>query len=208
MVTVKLYSFPGSPNCVKVLVCARELGLSLEVENLSIDALKQPAYREVHPLAKVPALQDGPLTLWESGAILAHVASKDPKASLLPREPVQHADTLRWLLFYSAHVHPHVYLLGWERGIKQMLTGIAGADEHRTAYAEEQLALSLPVLDARLARSEYLTGRYSIADIASGVSVCALRDYMKFDLSAYLGVQGWLGRLEKREAWRAVSGQQ
>jgi glutathione S-transferase len=207
MVTVKLYSFPGSPNCVKVLVCARELGLSLEVENLSIDALKKPAYREVHPLAKVPALQDGPLTLWESSAILAYLASKDPKASLLPREPVEHADTLRWLLFYSAHVHPHVYLLGWERGIKQMMTGIVGADEQRTAYAEEQLALSLPVLDARLARSEYLAGRYSIADIASGVSVCALRDYMKFDLSAYLSVQGWLGRLEKREAWRALSGQ-
>jgi glutathione S-transferase len=207
MVTVKLYSFPGSPNCVKVLVCARELGLSLEVENLSIDALKQPAYREVHPLAKVPALQDGPLTLWESGAILAHLASQDPKAALLPREPAQHADTLRWLLFYSAHVHPHVYLLGWERGIKQMMTGIAGADEHRTAYAEEQLASSLPVLDARVARSDYLTGRYSIADIASGVSLCALRDYMKFDLSPYVGVQAWLGRLEKRDAWRAMWGQ-
>jgi glutathione S-transferase len=202
LVTVKLYSFPGSPNCAKVLICARELGLSLELRNVSIEELKQPGYREVHPLAKVPALQDGPLTLWESGAILAHLAGKDPKAALLSKEPTQHADTLRWLLFYSAHVHPHVYLLGWERGIKQMLTGVAGADENRTRYAEEQLALTLPVLDARLAGAEYLTGRYSIVDIACGVSLCALRDYMKFDLSAYAGVTAWLARLERREAWR------
>lgn len=201
---MKLYSFPGSPNCTKVLICARELGLSLELRDVSIDELKQPSYREVHPLAKVPALQDGPLTLWESGAILAHLAGKDPNAALLPREPVQQADTLRWLLFYSAHVHPHVYLLGWERGIKQMLTGIAGADEHRTAYAEEQLAQTLPVLDARLARAEYLTGRYSIADIASGVSLCALRDFIKLDLSKYDAVTAWLARLERREAWRLV----
>lgn len=147
----------------------------------------------------MPVLQDGPSTLWESGAILAHLAGKNPKVALLPVEPAQHADTLRWLLFYSAHVHPHVYLLGWERGIKQMMTGVAGANEHRTAYAEEQLAQSLAVLDARLVRADYLTGRYSIADIASGVSLCALRDYMKFDLSAYAGVRKWL---EGREAWR------
>jgi glutathione S-transferase len=206
MVTVKLYSFPGSPNCAKILICARELGLSLELQNVSIEELKQPPYREVHPLAKVPALKDGPLTLWESAAILAHLAGKDARATLLPREPAQHADTLRWLFFYAAHVHPHVYLLGWERGIKQMMTGVAGADEHRTGYAEEQLAQSLPVLDARLARAEYLTGRYSIADIASGVSLCALRDYIKHDLSGYTGVTGWLARLERREAWRDVFG--
>lgn len=50
------------------------------------------------------------------------------------------------------------------------------------------------------------TGRYSIADIASGVSLCALRDYMKFDLSAYRGMTAWLSRLEGRDLGRELFG--
>jgi glutathione S-transferase len=203
-IDMKLYAYPGSPNCSKVLIVAGELELALEIENVSLETLKTPEYRAIHPLGMVPALQDGPLTLWESGAILAHLAGKKPKAGLMPDEPAARADTLRWLLFYSAHVHPAVYLLGWERGIKQLITGVAGADLNRVAYAEEQLGRVLPILSNQLGRGEWLAGRYGIVDIAVGVSLIALRDYMQFDLGPYPAILSWLGRMERRPAWRAV----
>jgi glutathione S-transferase len=203
-IDMKLYAYPGSPNCSKVLIAAGELEIDIEIENVSLERLKTPEYRAIHPLGMVPALQDGPLTLWESGAILAHLAGKKPKAGLLPDEPAARADTLRWLLFYSAHVHPAVYLLGWERGIKQLITGVAGADLNRVAYAEEQLGRVLPILSNQLGRGEWLAGRYGIVDIAVGVSLIALRDYMQFDLGPYPAILSWLGRMERRPAWRAV----
>lgn len=201
---MKLYAFPNSPNCLKILICARELGQSFEIENLTVDTLKRPEYRAIHPLGAVPALQDGDLTVFESGAILTHLANKEGKGSLLPKEPLAQADTLRWLFFYTAHLHPHIYLLGWERAIKQMLTGVAGADPHRVAYAEEQLARCLPVIDAQLSRHEYLGPRYGIADIAAGISCFTLGNFIRFDLSPYPAVSRWLGRLAQRDAWRAV----
>jgi len=204
MNSMKLYAFPRSPNCAKVLIAARELQQPLEIENLTIDALQRPEYRAIHPLGMVPALRDGELTLWESGAILEHLAGKDPSGALLPNEPAARADALRWLLFYTAHLHPYIYLLGWERAIKELLTGVAGADPHRVAFAEEQLARCLPVLEAQLAARDYLGGSYGVADIAAGVSVGALFHFIRYDLSAYPAILRWLGRLGARPAWCAV----
>jgi glutathione S-transferase len=201
---MKLYAFPRSPNCSKVLICASELGLPLEVENLALQDIKTPRYLAIHPLGAVPALTDGELTLWESGAILSYLADKDGRGTLLSREPRERADTLRWLFFYTANLHPYIYLLGWEKAIKQMMTGVAGADPHRVAFGEEQLTRSLPVLDAHLARHDYLGPRYGIADIAAGVSCTALGRFVGFDLGPYPAVTRWLERLGAREAWQTV----
>jgi glutathione S-transferase len=201
---MKLYAFPNSPNCLKVLIAARELGLSLDIENLTIERLKQPEYLAIHPMGMVPALRDGELTLWESGAILQYFAAKEGKGTLLSNESMARADTLRWLAFYTAHLHPHIYLIGWERLVKQMFTGVAGADPQRVAFAEEQLARCLPVVEAQLSRSDYLGQHYGIADIAAGVSCFTLGNFLRFDLAPYPAISRWLGRLMQREGWRAV----
>src|SRR5689334_16101782 len=101
---MKLYDVAASPNCRKVRVIARELGLQLELLSIDFTAAKQPAYLAQNPAGKVPTLvDDDGFVLWESGAILIHLAEKKPSSGLLPLEAHARGDVMRWLLFTATH---------------------------------------------------------------------------------------------------------
>jgi len=82
---MKLYSFPISPNGKRVRVCAGELGLPLDVTNLDFQKGEQraPSYLALNPMGKVPTVSDGDFALWESAAILCHLAAERPGIRLL-----------------------------------------------------------------------------------------------------------------------------
>src|SRR5262249_47930265 len=165
--TMKLYSFPISPNGKRVRICAGELSLPLDVTHLDFAKGEQrtPEYLALNPMGKVPTISDGEFALWESAAILCHLAAERPGA-LWPNDARAQAHLLQWLFFCSCHLDPHFTTLVVERFIKAR-RGLP-ADEARVAYAHEQLARFLAVVEQQLAAHEFMTGAFGLADIAIG----------------------------------------
>src|SRR5580704_2864222 len=164
---MQLYDVHRSPNCRKVRVVARELGLNLTIVPIDFERTRRRDYLAENPTGKVPTLVDDEGTVvWESGAILIHLAEKDPAHHLLPTTPAARAEVFRWMFFGATHLQPWISLLGQERLIRARTGG--APDPSLVALAERELARFLPVLDASLANREYLVEQFTIADVALG----------------------------------------
>jgi GSH-dependent disulfide-bond oxidoreductase len=192
---MQLYSL-ATPNGVKVTVMLEEL-LALGHAGAEYDAWLIPigegaqfgsGFVGVNPNSKIPALMDRsgpkPIRVFESGAILLHLAEKF--GALLPRAIEQRAECLSWLF--------------WQMGSAPFLGGGFG---HFYAYAPTKIEYAidryamevkrqLDVLDRRLAQSEYLAGDdYTIADIAVWPWYGTLVKGQLYDAGEFLQVQGY-----------------
>lgn len=164
---IQLYSFP-TPNGVKVSIALEEMELPYEAHTVTLaDAdVKSPAFLSLNPNNKIPAILDPngpdgtPITLFESGAILIYLAEKSGK--LMGKTAADKAKTIQWLMFQMGGLGPMFGQLGF-------FTKFAGAEiedpRPRERYINEAKRL-LAVLDGALEGKEWITGDYSIADIA------------------------------------------
>jgi len=206
----QLYSL-ATPNGVKVTVMFEEL-LALGHTGAEYDAWLirigdgdqfGSGFVAVNPNSKIPALLDRsgptPIRVFESGAILVHLAEKF--GALLPTEPAARAECFSWLF--------------WQMGSAPYLGGGFG---HFYAYAPSKMEYpidrftmevkrQLDVLDRRLAESEYLAGaEYTIADIATwpwygGLAKGWLYGAATFlDVESYKNVQRWAAAVGERPA--------
>lgn len=121
-----------------------------------------PAYKAVNPLGKIPALQEGDLTLTESMAIVQYVADKFPQARLVPDSPAARAEVNRWVYYAVTEVEPHLWAVAQHR--------FALPEDKRVAALEPttlwQLARSLIPIEATLAARPFIAGAaFSTADI-------------------------------------------
>lgn len=197
---MKLFDLQRSPNCLKVRILARELSLPLEVIPMDLPGLKAPNYLELNPSGKVPTLvDDDHFTLWESGAILVYLAQQQPDLGLFPADPRGQAEVLRWMFFSATHLQPWLSILGQER----LLAPRIGRQPDATAIAvaERDLARFVPIVEEHLSSHKYLTGSYSIADIAAGggFEECEARG---LSLAPYPAIRDWRERLRQRPAWK------
>jgi GST-like protein len=207
---LQLYSL-ATPNGVKVTVMLEEL-LALGHKGAEYDAwlIKigdgdqfGSGFVEVNPNSKIPALMDRsgptPIRVFESGAILVHLAEKF--GAFLPTEPAKRAETLSWLF--------------WQMGSAPYLGGGFG---HFYAYAPSKIEYAidrfamevkrqLDVMDRRLAESEYLGGdEYTIADIAVWPWYGLLAKGGAYGAGEFLAVQDyknvqrWTEQIGKRPA--------
>ncbi len=163
---IQLYSFP-TPNGVKVSIALEEMGLPYEAHTvtLSDSDVKSPEFLSLNPNNKIPAIidpngPDGPLGLFESGAILIYLAEKS--GQLIGSTAAQKAETIQWLMFQMGGLGPMFGQLGF-------FTKFAGAEiedpRPRERYINEGKRL-MAVLEKQLDGRDWLTGDYSIADIA------------------------------------------
>lgn len=164
---LQLYSFP-TPNGVKVSIALEELGLAYEphLVTLSDADVKSPAFLSLNPNNKIPAILDPngpdgtPVALFESGAILIYLAEKTGK--LIGSTATQRAQTIQWLMFQMGGIGPMFGQLGY-------FSKFAGAEiedpRPRARYVAEAKRL-LAVLETQLEGRDWITGAYSIADIA------------------------------------------
>ena len=184
-----------TPNGRKVSVMLEEVGLPYTVHALDLKKGEQasPEYRSKNPNGKIPAIvdRDGPVTLFESGAILIYLADKTGK--LLARSGQDRYEALAWLMFQMSAVGP---MFG------QMFHFATVAPE-KIPYAIERYTNEamrvLGVLDAQLGIKPYLAGEYSIADVATYPWVSGMIERMaggvKFD-----HVSRWLALVGERPA--------
>src|SRR5271156_7058656 len=184
---LKFY-FSGAPNPPKVALFLEEPGLPYEP--IPIDTRKgeqhKPQFLAVNPNAKVPAIVDGDVTVFDSNAILLYLGEKTGK--FMPANtPVARGQLLSWLMFVATGIGPY-----------------SGQAVHFKHHAPEKLAYAMKrygyeaerhyaILDAQLAKHRYMLGdSYTIVDMA----VWGWARAVPF----VLGEQGWT-KLPNLKRW-------
>lgn len=197
---MKLYQFPLSPNCQKVVAVANEVGVRLTSINLDVfhGAAKAPEMLAKNPNGRVPVLEDDDFVLWESNAMLGYLASKADRADLAPSTPRERADVDRWLAWNNAHFAPAVRKVGFERIVKK-LAGLGAVDEAMVKAGTEEFGVVAAVLDRSLEGKNYLCATLTIADFAN-VTYAALCEAAGLPLTPYRNIQAWVERMMTRES--------
>ena len=158
---LKFY-FSGAPNPTKVALFLEEAGIPYE--GIPVDTRKgeqhKPEYLAINPNAKVPAIVDGDVTVFDSNAILLYLGEKTGKF-MPPAGDKMRAELLSWLMFVASGVGPY-----------------SGQSVHFRMYAPEKNEYAINryafeaqrhfgILDARLAKQKYMLGdTYTIVDMA------------------------------------------
>ena len=157
----------ATPNGRKVSILLEELGLAYEVHPVNLGKNEQfsPAFLSISPNNKIPAIvdadaDDGPLAVFESGAILTYLAEKYRR--FLPVTGASRYKTLEWLYWQVGGLGPILGQLGFFEKFSKEKSALASA---RFMAEADRL---LTVMDKRLAEASYLAGdAYSIADISA-----------------------------------------
>jgi glutathione S-transferase len=152
-------AFQGQVRDLPVRWTLEEAGIAYEERLIENDAHKAPSFRALNPFGKVPVFEDAGVLLFESGAIVLHIAEKH--GVLLPRDPSAHARAKSWLIAALNTVDPHVMELG---DIDHFAAQEDWAKRRRPQVVE-QLAERLRDVAAQLTRRDFLAGEFSIADI-------------------------------------------
>ena len=162
---IDLYTWT-TPNGRKISIMLEETGVPYRVVPVDLEKQhqQQAAFTAINPNQKIPAIVDhdvpgGPLTIFESGAILVHLAEKT--GQLLPRDVRGRATVMQWLMYQMSHVGPIIGQVG--HFVNQAPEKIPYAIQR---FVNESVRI-IGVLNTGLAGHEYLAGDYSIADIAT-----------------------------------------
>lgn len=197
---IQLYSFP-TPNGVKVSIALEEMGLAYEphLVTLSDSDVKSPEFLSLNPNNKIPALIDpnGPLGLWESGAILLYLGEKS--GQFIGSNAAEKAEITKWVMFQMGGLGP---MFG-QMGFFYKFAGKEIEDPRpRERYRDEAKRL-LNVLDGALEGKDWVAGAYSIADMAIAPWLNALNFYGTKDavgFDALKNVPAYLDRFMARPA--------
>ena len=197
---MKLYQFPFSPNCQKVIAVAHEVGVSLELATVDLfkGEARTPAMLAKNPNGKLPILEDGDFVLWESTAMLSYLAGKVGRTDLAPTAPRERAEVERWTSWQVAHFGPAIRKVAFERIVKK-LAGLGAPDEALVKAGSEEFATTANVLDQSLGTKEYVCGRLTIADFALA-PYAALCASCGLDFEPYPRAKAWLGRMVTRDS--------
>jgi glutathione S-transferase len=195
-----LYEMALSPNCKRARIGLGETGVAFEKREVNLLAGEQkgPGYRKVHPLGRVPALDDDGVVVWESGAILLYLADKFPGSGLLPSSLADRGAAYQWLTFGETNIHGYMGPMGF-----QLLRRAPDQrDQSVLDRGRKRLPEVLAVLDAQLAGREYIVGRFSVADAACAPWLEIAPDF-GIDLTPHANVAAWLERMKARPSWNA-----
>jgi GST-like protein len=194
---IDLYSW-ATGNGRRASIMLEESGLPYTVHpmKLATKIQKEPWFVALNPYGRIPVIVDRdsaePIVLFESGAILIHLAEKSGR--LLPSVGAARAETLKWLFFQTSDVGPMAMQVHWLARLRDRGEPHANLDVYR-----DEVELLYGIMDRRLAEAPYLAGEYSIADIAAYPWV--FRHGMQgIDLAVFPALADWLARVGARPA--------
>ncbi len=200
MTEILLYYFP-TPNGWKISIALEEMALPYTIVPINIlrGEQQRPAFLEVSPNGRIPALTDGDVRIFESGAILQYLGRK---SGLLYRsDEAGRCRVDSWLFWQMAGLGPMAGQLSWFRRV----SNVPGRDERDYSYPihryRKEVRRLYGVLDKALAGKDYLCGDYSIADIASWTWVTQYNDQIG-GFGDFPHVAAWHDRIAARPAVR------
>ena len=199
--TITITAFERSPDGgrglardMRVRWALEEVGQPYEARLLSFEAMKEPAHLALHPFGQIPTYEDGDLALFESGAIVLHIAERH--ASLLPADANARARAIAWMFAALNTVEPPIF----DRGLARILERDEPWYEQRLRVLEDSIRKRLGGLSCRLGDADWLDGAFSAGDL---LMVTVLRRLNGSDiLEEYPNLCAYIARGEARPAYK------
>ncbi|MDI1261978.1 MAG: glutathione S-transferase family protein [bacterium] len=199
--TITITAFERSPDGGKGLArdtrvrwALEEVGQPYEVRLVSFAAMKQPAHLALHPFGQIPTFEEDDLSLFETGAIVFHIAQRH--AGLLPDDANGRARAITWMFAALNTVEPAVFELVTVR----IIEGDKPWSKERLPLVEARIHERLKQLSARLGDADWLDGAFSAGDLMM-VSVL-LRLKPSGLLAGYPNLAAYVARGEARPAYQ------
>ena len=199
--TIVITAFERSPDGGKGLArdtrvrwALEEVGQPYEVRLVSFRAMKQPAHVALHPFGQIPTYEEGDLVLFETGAIVFHIAERH--GGLLPEDASARARAITWMFAALNTVEPPIL----ELVIAKFLEGDKPWSEQRLPLVEDRVRGRLKQLSARLGSTAWLDGEFSAGDLMM-VSVL-LRLRASGILDEFPNLATYVARGEARPAYQ------
>jgi glutathione S-transferase len=161
-----------------------EVGQPYDVRLVSFEAMKRPAHLTLQPFGQIPTYQEGDLALFESGAIVLHIAERH--AGLLPDDANARARAITWMFAAVATVQSPIVDLEQSEYVE----GDKPWYEERRAMTKDRVRTTLARLSARLGEADWLDGAFSAGDLLMIMVLRRVEDTGLLDefpnLSAYV----------------------
>ncbi|XOV90762.1 MAG: glutathione S-transferase family protein [Pseudomonadota bacterium] len=171
-----------------------EVGQPYEVRLVSFSEMKESPHRALQPFGQIPTYEEGDLILFESGAIVFHIAEQRP--GLLPRETNARARAITWMFCALSTVEPVIV----QREVAMFSESNKAWHEERLHLVEDRIRRCLDDLAARLGEGEWLDGSFSAGDllmvqVLRRLSGCGILD-------SYQNLGAYVRRGEARPAYK------
>src|SRR5262245_17038379 len=199
--TIIITAFERSPDGgrglsrdTRVRWALEEVGQPYKVRLISFRAMKEPAHLALHPFGQIPTYEEGDLALFETGAIVFHIA--EHHAGLLPNDPNARARAIAWMFAAVNTVEPPIL----ELGTAKLLEGDKPWNKARQPLVEDRVRGRIEQLSRRLGDADWLDGGFSAGDLMM-VSVL-LRLKASGILNGYPNLVAYVARGEARPAYK------
>jgi glutathione S-transferase len=184
----------GLARDMRVRWAFEEVGQPYDVRLLSFDEMKAPAHLAIQPFGQIPTYEEGDLTLFESGAILIHIAERH--GGLLPDDANARARAISWMFAALNTVEPPIV----ERMIATIVERDRSWSAERLPLVDARIRTRLGELSRRLGDTDWLDGEFSAGDLMM-VSVL-LRAAPSGILEEYPNLSAYVARAEARPAYK------
>jgi glutathione S-transferase len=199
--TITITAFERSPDGGKGLArdtrvrwALEEAGQPYEVRLVSFAAMKQPPHLALHPFGQIPTFEEGDFALFETGAIVLHIA--ESCAGLLPQGAEARARAITWMFAALNTVEPPILDLVTAR----ILEADKPWSKERLPLVQDRIRARLQQLSARLGTADWLDGSFSAGDLLM-VSVL-LRLRPSGMLAEFPTLDAYVARSEARPAYQ------
>lgn len=184
----------GLARDMRVRWALEEVGQPYNVQLVTFQEMKEPTHRALQPFGQIPTYEDGDLVVFESGAIVLHIAEKH--AGLLPTDPKARIRAISWMFAALNTVEPPIF----DRALTMILDKDKSWFEDRLSTLERTIDVRLADLSHRLGEAEWLDGDFSAGDL---LMVTVLRRLEGTDLLAkYPNLVAYVERGTARPAYQ------
>lgn len=184
----------GLARDMRVRWALEEVGQPYDVRLVPWEKFKEEAHLARNPFGQIPTYEEGDLTLFESGAIVFHIAERFP--GLLPAEANAQARAIMWMFAALGTVEPPIV----DREVVEYLEAGKNWQSERFAMVDERIRARLAQLSARLGDAEWLDGEFSAGDLLMVHVLQRARGVA--NLEAFPNLMAYIARAEARPAFK------
>ena len=190
--------FATNSRAVRSLWLLEELGLEYELNRMDFHPkdLKSDAHRARHPLGRIPVLEDGDITLWESGAIAEYILERHKNGGLKPSSDAPNYPIyLQWFHYCEGMVMPPINTIV----VQTILLPPERRDETALGQAQRLLARAVQPVEDDMVGKDYLAGEFTAADTMLGHAIM-MSQRMGIVTDDHPNLTAYIERLKARPA--------
>ena len=192
--------FAPNSRAGRIVWLLEELGLPYEINKMAFHPkdLKSDEHRARHPLGRVPVLDDGDVSIFESGAIIEYVIERHKNGGLKPAVSApEFPEYLQWFHYCEGMVMPPINTIV----VQTILLPEDRLDMTALGQAQRLLTKSLAPVETALTGRDYLIGDFSAADLMLG-HACFMANRSGCVTDDMMNLKAYIGRIESRPAFQ------